>query len=200
MSGTAIIRLPSSVVHLKNLRVLSLCECVGLLSKSSNMLLSFPLMQPRSSPDLMGMLQGLCLTDLDLSYCNLQTIPNALGCLSSLEYLYLMGNNFVCLPESIIQLSNLESLCLDGCTQLRMCPKLPLNIKNINARGCTSLETLSLRPEHDFEPNLHLQYCDKLIKNEGYSELFSTMLRRYIIKVSLSLSLCLSLSLSLSRM
>ncbi|XP_030969625.1 TMV resistance protein N-like [Quercus lobata] len=183
VSGTALTRLPSSIVHLKNLRVLSLRECVGLLSKSSNMLLSFPLMQPRSSPDLMGMLQGLCsLTNLDLSYCNLQTIPNALGCLSSLEYLNLVGNNFVCLPESIIQLSNLESLCLDGCTQLRMCPKLPLNIKFINASGCTSLETLSLRPEHDFEPNLHLQYCDKLIKNEGYSELFSTMLRRYIIK------------------
>uniref|UniRef100_A0A7N2LK38 ADP-ribosyl cyclase/cyclic ADP-ribose hydrolase n=1 Tax=Quercus lobata TaxID=97700 RepID=A0A7N2LK38_QUELO len=185
VSGTALTRLPSSIVHLKNLRVLSLRECVGLLSKSSNMLLSFPLMQPRSSPDLMGMLQGLCsLTNLDLSYCNLQTIPNALGCLSSLEYLNLVGNNFVCLPESIIQLSNLESLCLDGCTQLRMCPKLPLNIKFINASGCTSLETLSLRPEHDFEPNLHLQYCDKLIKNEGYSELFSTMLRRYIIKIS----------------
>ena len=126
VSGTAITSLPSSVVHLKNLRVLSLHGCVGLSSKLSNMLLSFPLMQPRSSPYLMGMLQGLCLTNLDLSYCNLQTIPNALGCLSSLEYLNLMGNNFVCLPESIIQLSNLEILCLDGCTQLRMCPKLPL--------------------------------------------------------------------------
>ena len=74
VSGTAIIRLPSSIVQLKNLRLLSLRECVGLLSKSSNMLLSFPLMEPRSSPDLMGMLQGLCLTNLDLSYCNLQTI------------------------------------------------------------------------------------------------------------------------------
>ena len=199
ISGTTITNLPSSVVHLKNLRVLSLRGCVGLLSKSSNMLLSFPLMQPRSNLDLMGMLQGLCsLTNLNLSYCNLQTIPNVLGCLSSLRVLRLSGNNFVCLPESIVQLSKLESLFLGGCTQLQMCPKLPLNITHLDARGCTSLETLSLRPEYDFQPYLNLLNCDKLIKNQCYSDLLSTMLRRYIIKVSLSHSLSLPPSLSLS--
>nr|XP_023929566.1 TMV resistance protein N-like [Quercus suber] len=178
LSGTAITSLPS---NLKNLKVPSLSGYVGL---SSNKLTRFRLMQPRRSPDPMGILErsliGLCsLTKLDLSYCNVQTIPNVLGCLSSLEALNLRGNNFVCLPESIIQLSNLRALYLSGCTHLRMLPKLPLNIKYIEAEKCTSLEIVSLRPENDFRPMFDLLNCDKFIKNQGYGDLFSTMLRRY---------------------
>ena len=199
VSGTVITELPLSVVHLKNLRVLSLRGCV---SKSFNKLLSFPLMQGRRSPDLMGMLEcslrGLwSLTKLDLSYCNIQRIPNVLGCLSSLKKLYLMRNNFICLPESIIQLSNLNDIFLGGCTQLQMLPKLPLNIAYIDARGCTSLETLSLSLEYDFRPNIYLHNCVKLLNSQGYGELLSTILRHYISEVSLSLSLSLSLYLSL---
>ncbi|KAL4594239.1 hypothetical protein ACB092_12G006500 [Castanea dentata] len=183
LSGTAITGLPSSIIHLKNLKVLSLSKCVGL---SSNKLTRFSLMQPRRSPDPMGILErsliGLCtLTKLDLSYCNVQTIPNVLGCLTSLKSLDLSGNDFVCLPESIIQLSNLRALLMGGCTHLRMLPKLPLNIGFIVATQCTSLETLSLRPEYDFRPNFCLLNCDKLIKNQGYGDLVSTMLRRHII-------------------
>ncbi|KAF3948248.1 hypothetical protein CMV_025734 [Castanea mollissima] len=183
LSGTAITGLPSSIIHLKNLKVLSLSRCVGL---SSNQLMRFPLMQPRRSPDPMGMLErsliGLCsLTRLDLSYCNVRTIPNVLGCLSSLKSLDLSGNNFVFLPESIIQLSNLRTLFMGGCTHLRMLPKLPLNISFIVATQCTSLETLLLRPEYDFQPKFFLLNCDKLIMNQGYGDLFSTMLRHYII-------------------
>ena len=198
MSGTAITSLPSSVVHLKNLKRLSLSRCVGL---SSNKLTRFSLMQPRRSPNLMGMLVrsliGLCsLTQLDLSYCNVQTIPNVLGCLSSLKVLCLRGNNFVCLPKSIIQLSNLRYLGLGGCTHLRMLPKLPLKIEFIYAPQCTSLETLSLRPENDFRPIFDLLNCDKLIENQGYGDLVSTMLRRYFNDAKVCLSVCLSVSLS----
>ena len=198
LSGTAITGLPSSIVHLKNLKVLSLSGCVEL---SSNKLMRFPLMQPRRSPNPMGTLEhsliGLCsLTELNLSYCNVQTIPNVLGCLSSLESLNLGGNNFVCLPESIIQLSNLTDLKMGGCAHLRMLPKLPLNIEYIDATKCTSLETLSLRPEYDFRPEFRLLNCDKLIKNQGYGDLFSTMLRRYLINTQVCLSLPPSLPLS----
>ena len=198
LSGTAITGLPSSIVHLKNLKILSLSGCAGL---SSNKLKRFPLMQLRRSPDLTGMLErsliGLCsLTKLDLSYCYVQTIPNVLGCLLSLEHLNLRGNNFVSLPESIIQLSNLRWLYMGGCTHLRMLPKLPLNIEYIDATMCTSLETLSLRPEYDFLPIFRLLNCDKLIKNQGCGDLFSTILGRYIINTQVCLSPSLSLSLS----
>ncbi|KAL4594233.1 hypothetical protein ACB092_12G006000 [Castanea dentata] len=162
LSGTAITSLPSSIVHLKNLKVLSLSGCVG---PSSNKLTRFPLMQPRRSPDLMGMLErsliGLSsLTQLDLSYCNVQTIPNVLGCLSSLDILDLRGNNFVSLPESIIQLSNLRSLYMGCCTHLQMLPKLPLNIEHINATQCTSLETVHSLIGLCSLDTLNLSYCN----------------------------------------
>jgi Leucine-rich repeat (LRR) protein len=156
VSGTAITRLPSSVVLLKNLKVLSLCGCEGLSSESSKNLLSFPLMR-RRRPDPMSMLEhslsGLwSLTELNLSYCNLRAIPDVFVHLSSLIELNLNGNNFVCLPKSIIRLSKLKDLYLSGCTDLRLLPELPLNIVFIVAVECTSLETLSIRPEDDFVP------------------------------------------------
>jgi hypothetical protein len=189
VGGTAITELPSSFVLLKNLRVLSLRGCEGLSSISSNKLLNFPLMPRRRSPDPMGMLERslsslLSLTDLDLSYCNLRSIPNTFGCLPLLRDLNLSGNNFVCLPKSIIRLSNLERLILHGCTALRLLPRLPLNIGYISADDCTSLETLPIRPEDDFHPNLWLLNCVKLIGNQGYNNIFLNILRRSF-KVSL---------------
>ena len=156
VSGTAITRLPSSVVLLKNLKVLSLRGCEGLASESSNNLLSFLLMR-RRRPDPMSMLEhslpGLwSLTELNLSYCNLWAIPDVFVHLSSLIRLNLNGNNFLCLPKSIIQLSKLKGLHFCGCTDLRLLPELPLSIEFIDAVECTSLETLSIRPEDDFLP------------------------------------------------
>ena len=66
------------------------------------------------------------------------------------------------------------------------------------------METLSLRPEDDFHPDFCLLNYEKLIENQGYSDMLLTidtlltcdmlltMPRRYFIKVSLSLSLSLS--------
>ena len=201
LSETTIRRLPSSIVLLKNLRELSLSGCEGLSSKSSNKLLSFPLMQPRSL-DSMGMLvrtlSGMrSLTELDLSYCKIRAIPYDISCLSTLRELNLRGNNFDCLPESIVQLSNLNYLFVSGCTNLRLLPKLPSNIECIDAEGCVSLETLPTRPE-DNVPYLSLLNCVKLIDNEGYDNLFLTMLRHDFFKVCLSVCLSVSLSLSLS--
>ena len=122
VSETAITELPSSLVHLKNLKVLSLRGCEGLSSISSNKLIRFPLMQKRRV-DPTGMLgRSLSnlwsLTKLSLSFCNLQAIPDILGCLSFLTELDLRGNNFVCLLESTTRLSNMETLFLCDCTHL----------------------------------------------------------------------------------
>ncbi|KAM4068355.1 hypothetical protein ACJW30_12G004500 [Castanea mollissima] len=73
---------------------------------------------------------------------------------------------------------------MGDCPHLEMLPKLPLNIEYIDASNCTTLETLSLRPESDFKPSFCLLNCDKLIKNQGYGDLFSTMLRHYITQGS----------------
>ena len=123
LSGTAIKLRSTSIKLLKNLKKLSLRGCKGLSVKSPNKLFSFPLMQQRRSPDPMAMLVhsilGLqFLTKLDLSHCNLQAIPDAFNCLSSLIELNLEGNEFTWLPKSIIQLSNLQDLFLCDCLNL----------------------------------------------------------------------------------
>ncbi|XP_050253749.1 disease resistance protein RUN1-like [Quercus robur] len=80
--------------------------------------------------------KGACsLTGLNLSDCNLKVISDDIGSLFSLELLDLSRNDFVCLPESIIQLSKLKWVVLDNCTSLRSLPKLPLNIESIYAEG-----------------------------------------------------------------
>ena len=135
LSGSAIREWSFPTFPSRNLEILSHSRCEGLSSKSSNKLLSFPLMR-RASPDPIGMLvrslSGLrSLTNLNLSYCNLWTIPDALGCLSSLKGLNLRGNNFVSLPKSIVQLSNLYYLLLDNCIRLQSLPELPSNMVSI---------------------------------------------------------------------
>ena len=194
VSGTTI-GLSLSFTLLKNLKKLSIGGCAFPLSKPSKKL-NFLLFQ--RSPDPMGILTRTLsslssLTDLNLSYCNIQTVPDFIGSLSSLNYLNLRGNNFVCLPKNIIRLSNLYTLFLSDCKDLRLLPELPLNIKYFEAEGCTMLETLPLRPEDVFCPYLFLINCVKLIDNQGFDDMFSIMLARYI-QVSLSLSLSLSLA------
>ncbi|XP_020207782.1 TMV resistance protein N isoform X1 [Cajanus cajan] len=65
-----------------------------------------------------------CLHDLDLSFCNLSQIPDAIGCMHSLETLNLGGNYFVSLPSSIKKLSKLVHLNLQHCKQLRYLPEM----------------------------------------------------------------------------
>ena len=122
---------------------------------------------------------------------------DVVGCLSSLKVLSLGGNNFVCLPESIIQLTNLDELFLCDCTDLQSLPWLPLNIRQINLEGCISLETIPIpiTPESAFPLRLSLVSCFKIMEDRGYYDMVSMMLRRCLIKVPLSLSLSLSLSL-----
>ena len=101
------------------------------------------------------------LSVLDLRDCHLQSIPSTLGCLSSLDSLYLGGNNFECLPESIVQLSS---------TSL------------VGVAGCNSLKTLPNRLILDKlrQPPLYLFNCFKLAGNQGWSKLWSLSLYTFI--------------------
>ena len=145
--------------------------------------------KPRSpNPLLSTSLLGLTsLTTLKLRNCNLEEIPNDIGCLFSLKEIYLCGNGFVCIPESIDLLSNLTWMELDNCTKLRSLPKLPLNIDYIRGFGCTSLEMIPdlLKPNSSCEPRLYLSGCSKLAHNR--IDIFLARIKKHL---QVSLSLC----------
>ncbi|CAJ1978762.1 unnamed protein product [Sphenostylis stenocarpa] len=66
------------------------------------------------------------LVYLDLSFCNILKIPDAIGNSHALASLNLGGNKFVTLPTTINQLSKLQFLNLEHCKQLKHLPELPI--------------------------------------------------------------------------
>ncbi|KAH1084184.1 hypothetical protein J1N35_023945 [Gossypium stocksii] len=114
------------------------------------------------------------LKDLNLSNCNMCTLGEAdihsdISGLSSLWHLDLSGNNFIRIPASHTQLSNLVSLVfcnmctlgetdihsdisglsslkrldLRGCKMLKSLPELPTSIGSVIINDCSSLEVVA---------------------------------------------------------
>ncbi|XP_054818437.1 disease resistance protein Roq1-like isoform X2 [Prosopis cineraria] len=125
VSETNIRKVPFSIIHLTNLKELSLHGYKGPYSFS---------------------LSGFSsLKKLDLSFCNLwnPSIPHDLRGLSSLIELDLRGNQFSNLPsDSISNLLNLERLYLSDCARLQSLPKLSPNLIRIFASCCPSMKPL----------------------------------------------------------
>ncbi|XP_075648781.1 TMV resistance protein N-like [Castanea sativa] len=201
LRGTAIRKVPPSIGLLKKLKSLSIHGCKGL---SSNKLWYkvLPFYSMPTSPDPMDLLLSSLslsncassLTSLFLNDCNLKAISNDIGSLFSLMWLDLSGNDFVCLPESIIQLSKLKLMNLNNCTSLRSLPKLPLNIAEVEAEGCISLEMLTdpLKQRDSLEPSLYLRNCFQLVDNQSCIDWF-------ILGIKKSLKLSPSLRLSILK-
>ncbi|TXG68458.1 hypothetical protein EZV62_003393 [Acer yangbiense] len=124
-TGTVIRELPSSITCLENLKYL----CFGRIMGQDTIGCILPLLSHN-------------LTVLLLEDCDITKVPdNLFSCLSSLERLSLIGNNFESLPSSIINLSNLDTLEISNCKRLKVLPELPLIY--IDASNCSSLEGLS---------------------------------------------------------
>jgi hypothetical protein len=62
---------------------------------------------------------------LDLSFCNISIVPDAIGELRGLERLNLQGNNFIRLPSTIQRLYSLAYLNLSHCHKLQHLPSAP---------------------------------------------------------------------------
>ncbi|KAL6285074.1 hypothetical protein ACE6H2_009464 [Prunus campanulata] len=93
---------------------------------------------PRKNLQLTSASLPQCLKSLSMAYCNLSEIPNCLSSLSSLKHLNLSGNPFLSLNMN--GLSKLQSLLLDGCTNLEILPELPPSVERLQAWECTSLK------------------------------------------------------------
>ncbi|XP_059441190.1 disease resistance protein RPV1-like [Corylus avellana] len=174
--GTAIKQLPSSFVFLKNLKTLLLSGCKEQSSKSWFSLLS-SWMSPQSLNPislLPASISGLrSLTTLDLPDRNLSEdgIPADLGSLSSLRNLDLSRNNFHNLPDCISNLPKLYFLWLGECTTLQSISGLPPSVGVLDASGCTSVERLSILPNHKSSQFFNLRNCHKLIEIQGLENL-----------------------------
>ncbi|KAL2328117.1 hypothetical protein Fmac_021544 [Flemingia macrophylla] len=109
---------------------------------------------------------------LDLSFCGLLQIPDAIGNLHSLVFLNLGGNKFVRLPTTIKELTNLRVLHLQHCKQLKYLPELPTIKGNISGNYL----------------GLYIFNCPNLSEMEHcYHTVFSWMIQ--IFKVLLQMSL-----------
>ncbi|XP_028800271.1 TMV resistance protein N-like [Neltuma alba] len=187
LSGTAIREIPSSIVSLKNLKKLYSNGCNGLSSTSSSLIrsllspvrsaLGFDIHEAPTALVLPPCISRLAsLKELFLSRCNLkvESIPNDLGCLPSLEVLDLSGNDFSNLPDgscvlppSFSRLSSLNSLNLSYCNLrdgsipenlscLSSLTKLGLSRNKFTHLPAGCVANLSLLS------HLHLSYCPKL--------------------------------------
>ncbi|PRQ22432.1 putative toll-like receptor, P-loop containing nucleoside triphosphate hydrolase [Rosa chinensis] len=182
-SGSGIREVPFSIGLLKNLKELSFGGCKEQSRKSWNMMFNSLQFLRKTSCIPAGLLSGLrSVTKLDLSDCNLseESIPSDFGCLASLRSLNLSKNQFVTLPESIGQLYRLKYLYLDWCCKLRTLPDLPSHVW-VNVSNCFSLDTLS-NPIGQTNAVLEATCvnCFRLVKNERYKSTALSLLTRYL--------------------
>ncbi|XP_020409808.1 TMV resistance protein N isoform X2 [Prunus persica] len=158
---TAIRQIPSSILKLKKLKVLSLCDVKG--SPSTNLLP--PLLQSLSS------LRELALANWSLTD---DAFPKDLGSLISLENLDLAGNDF-CSLTSLSRLSQLQDLSLDQCKNLRVITDLPTNLKVLRAGGCIALEKMPDFSEMSNIRELYLGDSGKLTEIPGLDKSLNSM-------------------------
>jgi hypothetical protein len=125
------------------------------------------------------------LVQIDFRCTGVKELPSSIQNLVGLKNLYLEGCiNLMYLSSSIYQLQHLTQLTLKGCSKLRAILELPPSIKDVDAEGCMSLETI-------FEGPQRSQLCNTCCLPELSKVISFLDGIRYALSLSLSLSLCL---------
>ncbi|PNX66901.1 putative TIR-NBS-LRR resistance protein, partial [Trifolium pratense] len=109
---------------------------------------------------------------LDLSFCNLSTVPDAIGELRHLERLNLEGNNFVSLPPSTGKLSSLAYLNLAHCNKLQSLPEFLLCA---TSSGGWYFQMVS--GSHNHRSGLYIFNCPLLEISKGHNLALSWMMK-----------------------
>ncbi|XP_031395244.1 TMV resistance protein N-like isoform X5 [Punica granatum] len=172
---TAITQLPTSMVSLKKLAVLSFSGCKASTSGSVSSLIWSCISErevPKRGNQLTTTLSGLIsLTKLSLRDCNLSddAIPAQFGSLRSLISLDLSRNDFSRLPAAISCLPKLLSINMERCAKLEFIPDMPPSLSTLNANNCISLERISLSTCRNTQI-LGLVNCSKLVEIFGLDQ------------------------------
>jgi Leucine-rich repeat (LRR) protein len=186
-----------SIGTLAKLRFLSLRECTNLVTIPDclNGMTSLVTLDLRGCLNFTNMpvdSPPISLIYLDLSFCNISEVPDAIGELRFLERLNLQGNNFITIPSTIKGLSNLSYLNLSHCHRLRDLPDLKPEAGPSNSVG-EYFKTTSGSPDH--RSGLYFFDC---------SNMASFSIQSFVVYIQLTwivrlVQVCtLSLSLSLS--
>ncbi|XP_057431572.1 disease resistance protein RML1A-like isoform X2 [Lotus japonicus] len=151
LDGTGIQEFPSSLWHCEKLSFITLQGCDSLdnfgnkLSYEAGMksinYLELSGCKQLNASNLCFILNGLhSLKDLSLEdCCNLKSLPDNIGLLSSLHKLHLSRSNVESLSTNIKNLLMLKELKLDNCKKLVHLPELPPSLQVLSAVNCTSL-------------------------------------------------------------
>ncbi|XP_028119134.1 TMV resistance protein N-like [Camellia sinensis] len=185
---TAIRQVPSSIGLLKKLEILSLRGCKVLRSNSwSCFFLPSTLLRWRENSmtlELAALSRLVSLQKLDLSYCNLKSIPTSICHIYSLHQLNLSGNNIESLPASMNQLSKLSILLLEGCKRLKELPELSSSVHKILADDCTSLRTILSPSTFNNVDFFSFMNCFKLVESKQNNILTEKFISNLIQSVS----------------
>jgi len=134
--------IPNDINSLVSLQTLDLCGCLNLTD-----------LLPRQASS--SQLKSLIF--LDLSFCNLQEVPGAIGELRCLERLNLQGNNIVSVPYAFRGLHCLAYLNLSHCHKLEYFVGPP--IEGGAASGGRYFKTVSGSRDH--RSGIYLFDCPK---------------------------------------
>ncbi|CAF2061426.1 protein SUPPRESSOR OF npr1-1, CONSTITUTIVE 1-like [Brassica napus] len=197
LSGNDFVSLPATMGELPKLKYLSLQNCRRI--KSLPQLAQVETLILSDCVKLRSLLKlhveeawatRYCLLELWLDNCkHIETLSGQLTHFTKLAYLDLSRNNFLRLPQSIRELSSLETLYLNNCKKLISVEDLPHSVKYLYAHGCDSLETISISTNHSIK-HLDLSTCPRLKRLE-HEHLMDLLINdAHIQEVSLLQSTC----------
>ncbi|KAH0774906.1 hypothetical protein KY290_012043 [Solanum tuberosum] len=158
-----LVKLPIALGVQKKLLWLEIDRCENLKKLPSFIQMeTLPYLKISNSPklDTFPEIKGdmHCLSELSLNSTGIREVPSSIGNLSNLESLYLEGcQDLVSLPDSLCNLINLQRLALNGCKRLE---KLPENIGDLHQVASLEFCQNLYKLPGELPPNLEELFAD----------------------------------------